>query len=96
MKQPDFNWNPAKNKTNINKHGVSFEIAQYAFSDSRRVIAYDRKHSTRKEKRYLCYGKVNELVLTVRFTRRNKKIRIFGAGYWREGRRIYYEKNKIH
>lgn len=96
MKQPDFNWDSAKNNSNINKHGVSFELAQYAFRDPKRIIAYDRKHSTKKEKRYFCYGKMNERVITIRFTIRKRKIRIFGAGYWREGRKLYYEKNKIH
>lgn len=32
--------------------------------------------------------------MTVRFTYRERRIRIFGAGYWRKGKRIY-EKNKI-
>jgi hypothetical protein len=34
-------------------------------------------------------------IATVRFTWRDNRIRIFGAGFWREGRRIYYEKNGI-
>ncbi len=96
MKQPNFDWNSDKNNSNIEKHGVSFEIAQYAFNDPMRIIAYDRKHSTKKEKRYFCYGEVNGRVITIRFIRRHKKIRIFGAGYWREGKRLYYEKNKIY
>ncbi len=96
MKQPDFDWDSDKNNINIEKHGVSFEVAQYAFQDPQRVIAYDRKHSTRKEKRYFCYGKVNERIVTVRFTKRNKRTRIFGAGFWREGKELYYAKRKIH
>jgi len=96
MKQPDFEWNSGKNKHNFDKHGISFESAQYAFQDPNRVIAYDRKHSTKKEKRYFCYGKVNERVVTVRFTKRNNKIRIFGAGFWREGKERYYAKRKIY
>ena len=91
-KQPTFEWDRNKNIENIKKHGISFEEAQYAFFDKKRTIALDKKHCTRKEKRYFCYAKVKEKVITVRFTWRNNKIRIFGAGYWREGRNKYYEK----
>lgn len=95
-KQPSFEWNSKKNEENTDKHGVSFEVAQYAFYDKHRIIAMDKKHSTKKEKRYFCYGLVDEGIMTVRFTWRKNKIRIFGAGYWRVGRNVYYEKNKIH
>lgn len=93
MKQPDFEWDIKKNDSNIEKHGVSFELAQYAFKDQNRIIAYDHKHSTKSEKRYFCFGIVNDNIMTVRFTLRSDKIRIFGAGFWREGRKFYYEKN---
>jgi hypothetical protein len=35
-------------------------------------------------------GKVDEGIMTVRFTYRKRKIRIIGAGYWRKGKDIYY------
>ncbi|NLD38357.1 MAG: BrnT family toxin [Desulfatiglans sp.] len=41
------------------------------------------------EKRYYCLGKVSDGVMTVRFTYRQNKIRIIGAGYWRKGKNIY-------
>jgi uncharacterized protein len=43
------------------------------------------------ERRYFCIGKVDGEVLTVRFTWRRGKIRIFGAGYWRKGKQVYEE-----
>ena len=95
-KLPDFEWSSAKNTENLKKHFVSFEIAQYAFNDPKRIIALDTKHSTPKEKRYFCYGSIDGLIITVRFTWRLNKIRIFGAGYWRSGRNLYHEKNEIH
>jgi hypothetical protein len=49
-------------------------------------------HSTESEKRYFCLGEVSEGVLTVRFTYRERCIRIFGAGYWQKGKRICEEK----
>lgn len=76
------------------KHGVSFAAAQLAFADPRRVIAEDLSHS-RSERRYYCFGSVGGAVLTVRFTYREGVIRIFGAGYWRRGKRIY-EQHQVH
>ena len=80
---------------NQEKHGITFSEAQYAFADSKRVIAEDVSHSY-KEKRYYCFGKVEYGILTVRFTYRKGTIRIIGAGYWRKGKKIYEEENKIH
>ncbi len=89
-----FEWDVKKDSENKAKHGVSFELAQYAFSDPYRVIAQDLEHST-EESRFYCFGRVGEGVLTVRFTYRMNVIRILGAGYWRKGRRIYETQNKI-
>jgi uncharacterized DUF497 family protein len=88
-----FEWDENKNKENIKKHNISFEYAQKAFLDKRRVIAEDIKHSSGSERRYFCFGKVDDIIITVRFTIRQDIIRIFGAGIWREGRKIYEQKN---
>jgi uncharacterized DUF497 family protein len=74
---------------------MSFEFAQLAFADLKRIIAKDLIHS-RSEDRYYCFGKVNDEIITVRFTLRNKIIRIIGAGYWRKGKQIYEKENNIH
>lgn len=89
-----FEWDEDKNTENLRKHGVNFQIAQFAFIDSKRVIAKDLTHS-KKEKRYFCFGRVKGGVLTVRFTYRSNRIRIIGAGYWRKGKSIYEKQNKI-
>lgn len=90
-----FEWDPEKDLENQQKHDISFAQAQYAFVDSRRVIAEDLSHSS-KEKRYFCFGWVGGGVLTVRFTYRKGVIRIFGAGYWRKGKRVYERENQLH
>lgn len=90
MKKAEFEWDSKKNQLNIEKHGVDFYDAQQAFLDTKRIIAEDLDHS-RSEKRYFCFGKVSGRVITVRFTWRNNIIRIFGAGYWRKGKKIYDE-----
>jgi len=90
-----FVWDPEKDLVNQDKHGVSFAEAQAAFADPDRVIAEDLSHS-QSEKRYYCFGKAGEGILTVRFTYRRGLIRIIGAGYWRKGKQIYERENKIH
>jgi len=94
-KRTEFEWDAKKDLINQEKHGVSFITAQYAFADPNRIILEDVTHSTKTEKRYFCLGKVGEGILTVRFTYREHRIRIFGAGYWRKGRRIYEEENQL-
>lgn len=95
MAKARFDWDPDKDRENRSKHGVSFGDAQLAFADPRRLIAEDLSHSS-SEKRYYCFGEVAGGILTVRFTYREGVIRIFGAGYWRKGKRIYDRENKIH
>jgi uncharacterized protein len=88
-----FEWDNNKNAENIKKHGVSFPFAKDAFYDPKRIIAKDLDHSTEKETRYYCFGKIGDGILTVRFTYRNHIIRIFGAGYWRKGKKAYEKEN---
>jgi uncharacterized DUF497 family protein len=95
VKTSNFEWDDAKDRSNQRKHGISFSLAQFAFLDERRVILEDLEHSN-DEKRYYCLGKVGGGIMTVRFTYRENKIRIIGAGYWRKGKRIYEKENKIH
>ena len=90
-----FEWDPEKDLVNLIKHGVSFSEAQTAFTDPDRIIAEDLSHSY-GEKRYYCFGKFGDGILTVRFTYRRGRIRIFGAGYWRKGKQIYEHENQIH
>ena len=95
MKKATVEWDEEKDKENQSKHGVSFLVAQKAFLDPHRIIAEDITHST-EENRYYCMGRVGESILTVRFASRGNVIRIYGAGYWRKGRKIYEEQNKIY
>jgi uncharacterized DUF497 family protein len=87
-----FEWDSEKDRENQEKHGVSFSFAQNAFLDTKRVILEDAVHS-RMGKRFYCIGKVGDDILTVRFTYRERSIRIIGAGYWRKGKKIYEKEN---
>lgn len=85
-----FIWDLDKENANIAKHGINFTAAAEVFLDANRKVFTDSKHSA-KEPRYFCIGKVDNKIITVRFTYREGHIRIFGAGYWRKGKE-YYEK----
>ncbi len=87
----DFVWNVHKEKANILKHGVGLAEASQVFWDAALRIYVDDAHSVTEE-RYFGVGDVNGRIMMVRFTYRNKKIRIFGAGYWRKGKGLYEKK----
>ena len=87
-----FVWNIEKEKINIAKHGVDFVSASRVFLDPRRKIFVNAKHSEAEE-RFYCIGTIDGKILTVRFVYRGERIRIFGAGYWRGGKK-YYESEK--
>ncbi|QQS32764.1 MAG: BrnT family toxin [Acidobacteriota bacterium] len=90
-----FEWDDLKEHENIEKHGVSIRLAQFAFSDPFRVIAEDLEHSV-EEARFYCFGNVAGRIMTVRFTYRKNSIRIIGAGYWRKGKKVYEKEQRIH
>ena len=92
MRKTHFEWDDGKDKENQKKHKVSFSLAQHAFLDPHRIIVEDEEHSN-EENRYYCIGRVGEGIMTVRFTFRGNVIRIYGAGFWRKGRKTYEEQN---
>ncbi|HTG00918.1 MAG TPA: BrnT family toxin [Nitrospirota bacterium] len=95
MKKVQFERDNEKDRENRAKHGVPFSLAQQAFFDPHRIIAEDTEHSS-TEDRYYCIGRIGEGIMTVRFTYRGNTIRIYGAGYWRKGRKLYEDQNKVY
>ena len=73
----EFEWDEEKNRKNIKKHGVSFELATKVFFDDDRIEGYDTSHSD-DEDRYYTIGKV-ETILFVVFTERKDNIRLISA-----------------
>jgi len=84
--EPSFEWDEAKDRGQPRKGAGGF-------FDPHSVIAEDLDHSG-GEPRYFCFGTVEGGVMTVRFTYRAGRVRIFGAGYWRKGKRIYEQQNR--
>lgn len=54
----NFSWDQAKAKSNLKKHGISFEEAQSVFYDDLAVQFYDDDSSD--EERFLLLGMSNE------------------------------------
>lgn len=71
-----FEWDPEKNKTNIAKHGVSFEDAPSVFKEFHITVDDERKDYG--EKRFYTMGILGDKkrVVIIAHTDRKNKIRI--------------------
>jgi uncharacterized DUF497 family protein len=81
MKDLAFEWDPAKDRSNQRKHGVTFEEASTVFQDKNAIRYYDPEHSD-KEDRFLMFGishKVRVLVVCHCFRINETTIRIISA-----------------
>lgn len=65
-----FQWDPRKARSNVAKHGVSFDVAITAFDDPFALVAPDDAHSTPEEPREWLIGQSDRGVLVVVFTKR--------------------------
>lgn len=78
-----FEWDPKKEKRNIQKHGVSFEQASYVFADPFALDRFDGAHSETEERWILLGKSLNEVVLVVVHTFRDNNgselVRIISA-----------------
>ena len=62
--QYNFEWDPAKARENLRKHGVRFERAAEIFLDPFAMSLYDEEHSL-EEERWITLGKDRNNVLLV-------------------------------
>jgi uncharacterized DUF497 family protein len=74
----EFEWDPAKAKTNIRKHRVNFDQATRVFLDPNRIERPD-EGDPEGEERWQVLGRVEEFVLVVVYTVRWNLIRIISA-----------------
>jgi len=78
-----FEWDPEKDKTNRNKHKVTFLEACYVFADKYMLTFFDEEHSE-DEDRWITSGQIpNGKILVVNHTYRRIKgkesVRIISA-----------------
>jgi uncharacterized DUF497 family protein len=74
-----FEWNPAKAKTNLAKHEVSFEEASTVFDDPMFITVLDDEHS-QDEQRYITIGlSKNNRLLMVAHAESDDRIRVISA-----------------
>jgi len=88
-----FEWDFKKAKTNIEKHGVSFEEASTAFRDPLSLTIDDPLHSRDEERLVLIGMSYNNHLLVIVHAERGDNIRIISARKATKKERKYYETN---
>ncbi len=95
MKRLEFEWDKKKNKTNLKRHGVSFDEERTVFYDEYALQFFDPEHSE-NEDRFLLLGtsfKLKALVVCHCYREEETVIRIISARkadqdeeqfYWRK------------
>jgi len=86
-----FEWDERKARSNLGKHGVSFEEAATIFGDRLSLTIPDPEHSLTEE-RYITMGKaLTGKLLVVVHTDRGDNIRIISARRASQRERRFYE-----
>ena len=87
----EFEWDDTKNRANIRKHGVSFEIARRIFEGSYLTRLDERRDYG--EPRYISVGEVDGVaIIVVAHTKRSGRIRLISARpASRKERQAWYE-----
>ena len=91
-----FEWDINKEKSNIQKHGITFEQASYVFADPFALNRYDYEHSESEERWVLLGKSLNETVLVVVHTFRDSDgaefVRIISARKATKKEKMAYHK----
>jgi uncharacterized protein len=91
MESSEFEWDDEKAKSNVKKHGVSFEEAATIFNDPKIATISDPDHSE-DEERYVSLGmSVIMRLLIVAHTYRTVKIRLISARKATKAEKKHYE-----
>jgi uncharacterized DUF497 family protein len=81
MAEITFQWDPKKSRSNLAKHGVTFEEAETAFLDEEALLIEDPDHSE-EEDRFLLLGlssALRELIVSHCYRQDDGVIRIISA-----------------
>ena len=88
-----FEWDDNKARTNLAKHGVSFEEATTVFADALSITIPDPAHS-QAEDRFIILGHSHRRrLLVVVHTERGDRIRLISARRASRNERKQYEEN---
>ena len=86
-----FEWDVTKARSNLEKHGVSFEEAATVFDDPLSLTVYDPDHSE-DEQRFVITGQSNGgRLLVVCHCERGDRVRIINARSVTNRERLDYE-----
>jgi len=89
-----FTWDENKNKSNVKKHGVSFEQACKIFNDPKKLEKYDIAHSVLEDRSIIIGQAEGNLLFVVNTEADEETIRIISA---RKANKVeqgaYYEQN---
>ena len=84
-------WDPEKAKSNLKKHGISFEEAATTLSDPMAATGADPDHSITEE-RYVTFGVSGKgRLVVVSHTEKHETIRIISARKASKGEKELYE-----
>jgi uncharacterized protein len=88
-----FEWDPAKDRENRQKHGISFKEAQSVFWDERGRLIHDPDHSE-EEDRFILMGisdRLRVLVVCHAYREDDSTVRIISARKASRNERRQYE-----
>lgn len=88
----EFEWDPAKDAANEQKHGIAFEDAKNVFRDPQHLIE-DAARPEHGERRGKAIGRLGAFVATVIFTDRHDRRRIISARRARRDERERYRQS---
>jgi uncharacterized DUF497 family protein len=88
-----YEWNLTKAKTNVRKHGVSFEEAASVFLDPLAITYPDPDHSDDEIREITVGHSARQRVIFVYHTQRRDRIRIIGARKATPTERKQYEES---
>ena len=88
----EFEFDDAKSRSNLAKHGINFSDAQQLWADAERVEIPAR---TEDEKRSLIIGKVAQKYWSAIITYRENRVRIISVRQSRKEEVALYESNRI-
>jgi len=91
----DFEWDPAKGKSNLRKHGVTLDEACTVFADPLAILLPDPDHSVEEERFLLLGVSARRRLLVVAFAERPPRTRLISARVATRRERMGYEEDRI-